>query len=425
VWVYQRTGSVTLFALIALCTTLPGIILSSFIGALVDRWDRRRVMICCDSVAALNILAISLLLLCGRLELGYIYIATAINAICSTFQWPAYAATVALVVPKQHLDRANGMLQLGQAAGRISSPALAGFLVTWLDIYGVLLIDATTFLFSLTTLLLVQFPQPESTAINMGSKSSLMQEAAYGWGYIVARPGLFGQLLLFMVINFLLGTVSVLATPLILAFASTETLGTVLSIGGSGMLVGSVLMSLWGGPRPRIHGVLGGTLLIGLAMILAGLRPSSELFGLAAFVFFFSLPIVNSSGMSIWQIKVDSGLQGRVLSVRNMTVWLSLSLAYVTAGPLADQVFGPLLAVGGPLAGSVGRLIGVGPGRGIGLLFIVMGMLTMLVMTAGYLHPRLRLVEQELPDAIADLAPSHVGQHESVGRQQRPELISE
>jgi predicted MFS family arabinose efflux permease len=410
VWVYQRTGSVTLFALIALCTTLPGIVLSSLAGALVDRWDRRRVMIFSDSVAGLNTLVIALLLLFGRLELGHIYLATAINSICSTLQWPAYAATVTLLVPPQHLGRANGMLQLGQAAGRIFSPAMAGFLVTWFHIHGVVLIDAATFLFSLITLLLVRFPRPEPTDVNEAGKGSLVQEAVHGWSYIVARPGLFGQLLLFVVINFLVGTVSVLATPLVLAFASAETLGTILSIGGSGMLVGSVLMSLWGGPHPRIHGILGFTLLSGLSLILAGLRPSTELFALAAFLFFFSLPIVNSSSLAIWQTKVDPGLQGRVLSIRTMIVWSSLPLAYLTAGPLADQVFGPLLAAGGPLAGSVGQIIGVGPGRGIGLLFIVMGLLTVLVTTVGYLHPRLRLVEQELPDAIADVAPSTVEQ---------------
>jgi MFS transporter, DHA3 family, macrolide efflux protein len=416
VWVYQRTGSVTLFSLIALCTTLPGIALSSFAGALVDRWDRRRIMLFSDTVACLNILAIGLLLLYEQLELGHIYLGTAINSICRTFQWLAYAATVSLLVPKQHLDRANGILELGQAAGRIFSPALAGFLVTWLHLHGVLLIDAATFLFSLITLLLVQFPRPEPATIGTVGKSSLVQEAAYGWRYIVARPGLFGQLLLFMVVNFLLGIVSVLATPLVLAFASTETLGTILSIGASGILVGGCLVSFWGGPRPRIHGVLGFTLLIGLSMMLAGLRPSTGLFGLAAFVFFFSLTIVNSSGMAIWQIKVNPALQGRVFSVRSMTVWISLSLAYVTAGPLADQVFGPLLITDGPFADSVGWIIGVGPGRGIGLLFIVMGLSTVLVTIAGYLHPRVRLVEQELPDAIADVAqptvqqqPAHAG----------------
>jgi MFS transporter, DHA3 family, macrolide efflux protein len=415
VWVYQRTGSVTLFALIALCTTLPGIALSPLAGALVDRWDRRLVMIVSDSVAGLNTLLIALLLLYDRLELGHIYLAMAINSVCSTFQGPAYAATVTLLVPQQHLGRANGLLQLGQAAGRIFAPALAGFLVTWLHIHAVLLIDVATFLFALITLLMVRFPKPERTAGSIAGQGSLMHEAAYGWRYIIVRPGLLGQLLLFMVVNFLLGTVSVLATPLVLAFASPEILGTVLSIGGSGMLVGSVLMSLWGGPRPRIHGVLGFTLLIGLAMMLAGLRPSPGLFALAAFLFFFSLPIVDGSSLAIWQTKVDPGVQGRVLAARHMIAWSALPLAYLVAGPLADHVFEPLLASGGLLASSIGRLIGVGPGRGIGLLFVVMGILTVLVTIAGYFHPRLRLVEQELPDALAEAATSHVQQHEPVG----------
>jgi DHA3 family macrolide efflux protein-like MFS transporter len=415
VWVYQRTGSVTLFALIAMCTTLPGIVLSSLAGALVDRWDRRLVMIVSDAVAGLTTLLVALLLLCDRLELGHIYLAMAINSVCSTFQWPAYVATVTLLVPPQHLGRANGLLQLGQAAGRILAPALAGLLVTWFQIHAVLLIDATTFLFALITLLRVRFPRPERRAASMVGEGSLVQEAAYGWRYIIERPGLFGQLLLFMVVNYLLGTVSVLATPLVLAFASPEILGTVLSIGGSGMLVGSVLMSLWGGPRPRIHGVLGFTLLIGLAMMLAGLRPSPGLFALAAFLFFFSLPIVDGSSLAIWQTKVEPSVQGRVLAVRNMIVWSSLPLAYLAAGPLTDRVFEPLLAADGLLASSIGQLIGVGPGRGIGLLFIVMGILTVLVTIAGYLHPRLRWVEQELPDALSAAAQPDVLQHESIG----------
>ena len=164
VWVYQRTGSVTLFSLIALCTTLPGIVLSSFAGALVDRWDRRRVMIYSDP----SHVSISWRSVCcsSRAIRTRTYLSgTAINSICRTFQWLAYAATVSTVGPKQHLDRANGILELAQATGRIFSPALAGFLVTWLHIHGVLLIDAATFLFSLITLLLVRLPQPEPTTI--------------------------------------------------------------------------------------------------------------------------------------------------------------------------------------------------------------------------------------------------------------------
>jgi MFS transporter, DHA3 family, macrolide efflux protein len=111
------------------------------------------------------------------------------------------------------------------------------------------------------------------------------------------------------------------------------------------------------------------------------------------------VPIINGCDQAIWQHKVTPAVQGRVFAVRRMLEWASLPLAYLVAGPLADQVFEPLLAIGGPLAGSIGRFIGVGQGHNIALLFVVMGMLTILVTTGGYLYLPLRLLEAQLPDA--------------------------
>ncbi|MGB5985303.1 MAG: MFS transporter, partial [Desulfobacterales bacterium] len=151
VYVYQGTGSVTQFALISLFVTLPTILLSPFAGALVDRWDRRTVLILSDTGAGLSTLAIFLLLASGRLEVWMIYLATGISSAFSAFQWPAYSASTALLVPKEHFGRASGMTQLNEAAAQIVAPAIAGAVVVTIGVQGVIFIDFVTFGFAVLT----------------------------------------------------------------------------------------------------------------------------------------------------------------------------------------------------------------------------------------------------------------------------------
>ena len=404
IWVYQRTGSVTQFALISLSTTLPGIIISPIAGALVDRWNRRWTMLLSDCGAGLSILFFALMLFTGRLEVWQIYLATSASSTCNAFQWPAYSAATTLLVPKQHLGRASGLIQLGQSIAQLISPVLAGVLIVSIQIPGIILLDFATFLFALVTLLSVRFPEAKTVGGSAVGKGSLLREATYGWTYITARPGLLGLVIFLAISNFLMGVIEVLATPLVLSFASPAVLGTVMSIAGSGMLVGSVVMSTWGGPPRLINSVFGFMLLSGLCIFVAGLRPSAQLFALAAFLFCFGLPIINGCIQVILQRKVVPDVQGRVFALMRTIAGSSLPLAYVVAGPLADRVFEPLLTTGGPLAGSIGQLIGVGPGRGIGLMFITLGALTMMATIVAYQYPRLRLLEEELPDAITNPA---------------------
>lgn len=405
VWVYQNTGSVTQFALISLFTSLPGIVFSPIAGALVDRWDRKWAMIISDSGAGLCTLSIALLFLVDRLEVWHIYIAMGISSTFSAFQWPAYSAATTLLVPKQHLGRASGMVQISEAVAQIASPVLAGALMGIIQVQGVILIDFVTFLFAVLTLLIARVPRPEITAEGKAGQGSLLQEARYGWTYIRARPGLFGLLLFFATTNFATGIVQVLFTPLVLSFTTATILGLLLSVGGIGFLFGSLTMSIWGGPRRRVYGIFASNLLMGTVLFAAGFPPRAWILGMAAFLFFFGLPITNGCSQAIWQSKTAPDVQGRVFAVRRMIAWVSLPLAYLVAGPLADQVFEPLLAEGGLLASSVGQVIGVGVGRGIGLLYIILGLMTLLAGLVAYLYPRLRQVEIELPDFIADKAP--------------------
>lgn len=399
VWVYQRSGSVTQFALISLFATLPGIALSPLAGALVDRWDRRWAMMASDSGAALATLAIAALIYFDALETWLLYLALAVSSTFGAIQWPAFTAASTVLVPKDDLTRAAGLRNFAQSGAMLMAPMLGGVLLVAIGIHGVILVDVGTFFFAVGTLLLVRIPRAAASAEGESS-GSLGHDAVVGWTYMRSRVGLFGLLIVGTVSNLALGLVQVLAPPMALAFASASATGVAMTVAAAGMVAGSVLMGVWRGPRLKINGVLGAMVACGLCIMVAGLRPSIVLFTVAGFLFFFGYAISGACGMAIWQMKVPADLQGRVFAVLRMFGWSTLPLAYLLAGPLADRVFEPLLSPSGGLAGSVGRLFGVGDGRGTAVLLSASGLLLLLVTLSGYLLPRVRRVEAELPNRV-------------------------
>lgn len=399
VWVYQKTGSVTQFALAFLFSQLPPLLLSSFAGAVVDRGDRRLWMIISDAAAGLSILALVPLLLTNCLQVWHIYVSTAIASAFSAFQSPAYEASVPLLVPKHHLSRANGLMHLNGSLFMLLPPMLGGLLLVTIHLQGVILVDFITFLFSIAILFSVRFPRVPASASD-ATEQPLFADIVDSWRYIIARSGLLGLLLFFAAANFVLAIVSVLLMPLVLSFASPTSLGMILAIDGIGMLIGTFIISTWKGPSRQINSILGFHLLSGLCLLATGLRPSVVLIAAAAFLFAMGSPIINSASQLLWQTKVAPNMLGRVFAVERIITYSLQPLAYIMAGPLADRIFEPLMAVNGPLADSVGRVIGVGAGRGIGLLFVTMGVLSIITTVAGYQYPRLRFVEDELADQI-------------------------
>jgi MFS transporter, DHA3 family, macrolide efflux protein len=402
VWIYEQTGSTTLYAMSILAYTLPTLLMSPIAGALVDRWDHRWVMILSDSGAGLSTLAVWLLFSSGHLEIWHIYVATAFNAAFTSFQWPAYSAVTTLLVPKKHLGRAGGMTQIGEAISQLISPLVAGALFVSAGLNSIILIDFVTFAIAVLTLLAVRVPSPEKTKAGQEGQGSLLQEAAFGWKYITARPGLTALLIYFATINFASGFFGPLLVPMMLELAAADTMGLVFSVVGMGMLVGTLIMSAWGGPQRRILGILIPGAAMGLFTIVMGLRPSLVLIGLGGFLMMLFMPVMNGSSQALWQSKTAPDIQGRVFAVRRMFAWVAQPLAIILAGPLVDGVFQPLMDEGGRLAPTVGRMIGVGPGRGTGLLLIVLGIFVFIISLVAYTYPRLRWVEDELPDHIAD-----------------------
>ena len=411
VWVYQRTGSVTRFALIAFFASLPGLLLSPVAGALVDRWDRRRTLILSDSAAAVSSVVLLVLLWDeskGLLEIWHIYALVALSSVANALQWPAFTAATTLLVPKHQYGRASGLTQMGLAVSQILAPILGALLLQWVRMRGILIVDLATFLVAVLALLSVRFREIERPA-ETGAPRSLLRESTVGWTYLRERPGLLALLVLFAGTNFNIGMLQALIPPLILSFASSTSLGTVLSVAGIGMLAGTLVMGAWGGPERRVHGIFAGLLAQGLILLVGGWQPSVPLVAAAAFLFLFAVPFINGCSQAIWQAKVPPGVQGRVFAVRRMVAMSSMPAAYFLAGPLADRVFEPMLAPGGALAGSVGRVIGVGEGRGIGFLFVLLGLLVIAALSLAVTYPRLRHVEDEIPDAVPDGAAPAAG----------------
>ena len=400
VWVYKSTGSVTQFSLILLSAMLPCILISPVAGALVDRWNRRWCMIVSDSGAGITTAVLALLLATGSLEIWHIYLAVSLSSVFKAFQLPAYTASTSMLIPKKYLPRASCVVRSGEACAQLISPLLGGVLLGIVKLQGVILIDLVTFLFALTTLLLVRFPNTKTAAVSEDGKASIWQDVVYGWTYIAVRPGLLVLLILFALDNFVMGVVEVLLTPLVLTFASVTELGTIQSIGGVGMVLGNLTMTISGGPRSLIRGIFAFDLFAHMIILAFGLRTSLPLFALLNFLFFFSIPIINGCCDAIFLRKVTPEVQGRVFATIRMISMLCIPLAYVVAVPLAERIFEPLMAKNGLLAGSIGEIIGVGPGRGIGLLFITMEIIAILVTVAAYRYPRLWFMEDELPDVI-------------------------
>ena len=384
-------------------------LLSPVAGALVDRWNRKLVMMLSDLAAGLMTVIVLLLYTTDHLQIWHLYVTGAFAGAFQAFQFPAYSAAVTTMLPKEQYARASGMLSLAQSAADVFAPLAGGILLGIIDIAGILAIDVVTFVVAIGALLVVHVPQPETTEAGHAAQGSLWKESLYGFRYILERPSLLGLQLVFLAIN-LTGSIgfTVLA-PMILARTGNNemVLGSVRSVMGLGSLIGSLLLSVWGGPKRRVHGVLLGMALSSLlGDLVMGLGTAPVIWGVGAFFTWFFAPIINGSNQAIWQAKVAPDVQGRVFATRRLIAQISGPVAMLLAGPLADYVFEPAMMPGGGLSGVFGGLVGTGPGAGMALMFVVTGILGALISLGGYAFGTVRDAEDILPDHDAGIAPA-------------------
>ena len=394
-YVFAETGSVTQLTFVALAFTLPGVLFAPIAGTVADRFDRRLVMLLADIAGGAATAGLFVAYLAGSVELWQIYLATGAASTANTFQNPAWSAAVPLLVPKARLGRANGLVQLNQGVAIVLAPALAGALLSISGLGAVLVVDLATFGVAVVTLAVVRFPAHRRSELEAGS---VRQDARFAWRYLRERSGLLALLWMYAGVNFMMSATNILLIPLVVSFSTEAAAGAILSVAGAGAVAGSLAVGVFGTPHRKVIGITGGIFVSGIITGLVGVRASVPLIAVASVLLLVLNPVINAMSQELWQTKVEEGVQGRVFALRFMIGTIVSPLGVFLAGPLADGVFEPLLAEDGALSSSVGEVIGTGPGRGIGFLYVLAGIGIMAIAVIGWSLPRLRNIESELSD---------------------------
>ncbi len=398
IWAYQKTGLATSLALVDFFFAGATIVATPLAGVYVDRWNRKLTMMLSDLLAVAATIAALLLYLSGHLQIWHLYVASAMQGIGSAFQWPAYSAAISQMMPKEHYARASGLMSLADSGSYIVAPILAGFLIRFVGVGGIMTIDIATFGIAVLALLAVEIPRhtPDASA-----EESMWRQMTFGFRFIRERGPLLSLVSVFAVSNFMISLSNPLFTPMILARTgqNATALGFVQSAVGIGGALGGFLLGVWGGPKNKVRGILLGDPLNFMVMGLCVFFGRGPILWAAGFLLSSCLgTMVNGLSQSIWQAKVPASLQGRVFSARRMIAWIVMPIATLLAGPLADKVFEPAMRTGGMPVPLFSRVVGTGSGAGMAVMYLLSATAASAVTLAGFLIPRLRNLESILPD---------------------------
>lgn len=382
-WLTRETGSATVLATATLVALLPQIIIGPFAGALVDRWNRRVIMIVADTSIALATLVLFYLFATEQVQTWHIFAIMAIRSLGGAFHGPAMTASTSLMVPDKHLARVAGANQTLQGLLSIFAPPLGALFIEMFSTQNVLLIDVGTAILAILPLFFIPIPQPARHALQASgaiAKTSYLHDLREGFSYVVKWKGLLGILILAMLLNFMMVPASSLL-PLVVTKVfngGAAELGWVESVFGVGVIAGGILLSIWGGFKRRIVTSLIGIIGIGLGVILTGLIPVNMFYLLLAAQFLIGFMQVFANGplMAIMQSTVASDMQGRVFSLLQAGAAAMMPLSLLVAGPISDAL-------------------------GIRFWYILGGTVCILMTVAAFFIPAIMNVETNHQEALA------------------------
>jgi DHA3 family macrolide efflux protein-like MFS transporter len=344
-WLTAETGSATVLALATLFAMLPQIVLGPLVGVYVDRWNRRVTMIVADSLIALASLGLAYLFWSGHVQVWHVYAVMLFREIGGTFHWPAMQSSTSLMVPEKHLARVSGLNQAMLGALNIVGPALGALLLSIASIYHAMLLDVVTAVLATTPLYFIAIPQPQrklNGSAASGEKPSVRAELREGLRYLLNWRGLM----------LLIGGVMIVKIALTPAFSllpllvtdhfggAADEFATLESALGLGVILGGLLLSVWGGFKRNTYTSLSAIFVVGLGFILLGLVPSN-LFALAVVLLFITgggAALTDGPLMAVLQKTIAPEMQGRVFMLFGSLITLTSPIGLIIAGPVTDAI---------------------------------------------------------------------------------------
>jgi DHA3 family macrolide efflux protein-like MFS transporter len=392
-WAWEVTGSATALALMGFFSQLPRIPITLVAGLIVDRFNRKHLMMLGDVIAALSSFIIGVLYLTDSLHLWHLYGAAALNGGFRQIQSLAYQTSISTLVSPAQITRANSMNSAVHYGAAIFGPALTGVLYPLIGLLGIMGLDLVTFTVAIATLLTRSIPQPPPQAET--ELETRLSKLTFGFREVWKQPSLRSLLLIMTVFWFFHDLGGAVYDPMILARTdgSAKVLASTASAAGLGGVTGAVFLSVWGGPRRRIHGMLLGFLGAGLSKTVFGLGRSPLVWLPAQFCSSLNFPLLGSSETAIWMTQITPEIQGRVFAANALMLQVVSAIATLMAGSLADRVFEPVMQADGSLSSLLSPIVGTGAGAGMALLYVMTSTGLLIIGCSGWALRSLRHVE--------------------------------
>ena len=343
-WLTKTTGSATVLTTATLVGILPSVVLGPFVGALVDRWNRRRILIIADSSIAMVTLILAYLFSIDLVDIWVIYLMLFLRALGGGFHNPAMSASTSLMVPSEQLTRIQGINQTLYAGLNIVSAPLGALLLEILSVQGVLLIDVVSASFAIIPLFFIAIPQPEKSVVSEEDNlaKSVWQDFLEGLRYVKKWPGLIFLMVMALSINMIITPAFSLLPLLVRSHFGGEAiqLGWLNSSFGIGAIIGGALLGIWGGFKKKIHTSLLGLICLALGLAIMGFTPGNLLPMAIAGIFIvgIGIPIANGPLNAIVQAAVDPAMQGRVFTLLGSLATAMSPLGLIVAGPISDLI---------------------------------------------------------------------------------------
>jgi len=377
VYVYQLTKSVTWVSVITILAYLPTILLNPVGGILADRFDRRLMMICGDLFSAIGLIYILISIQTGHGGMTPILIGLIINSVFVSLLDPSYKATVTDLLTEEEYAKASGLVQIAGNAKYLISPALAGLILGFADIRVILIIDICTIF--VTVFAVASVRRTIEKVKPRQDKFNLIREFKEGMQIIIQNKGVTALVLLMAFMCFFIGFIQTLIIPMVLPISNARTVGIMESISAIGMLAGSMVIGILGIKKHYSKILVTALILCGCFMALTGISTDMAFILSASILFFTTLPFVNTCADVLIRVSIPNEVQGRIWGLISLLTQIGYVAAYAVCGILADHVFEPVMLENGRFAASIGKVIGTGEGRGIGLMLILAGLLMVAV----------------------------------------------